>query len=374
MATSPVPELEAQVTRLKEKIAQCREQIKATDNRSERLSLKGKITVYNQALADIQVQIDHYDPPVKRKARKAASRRINMDAFTYDWLERAGTTWSDIEGHTWQQVQAGDFVQLGASVEQLQQWMAEGSERLTPKQKLYIDAYYNDGLSIQAIAELHGVNKSTVARVIKSGIKKMQAWVDSKHLVMDCTSKDGFDWAAFLKGVTVMSNRQRQLLMLVASGVAKSKAQIASKLEVDKTVVTHTVKKGTDTCKRLKASGVPTALPKIREWDNATKQSLALETGMPLNFYYRFCFRGERYGGLSRYYYEMAKRMYAGIPREDVAREMGISVRSVTTTYYRIRKMIRLGLAYMPYETNTVANGIDAETYVKLQRLVTGRC
>lgn len=374
MATSPVPELEAQVARLKEKIAQCREQIKATDNPSERLSLKGKIAVYNQALADVRVQIDHYDPPVERKARKQAKRRINMDAFTYDWLERAGTTWSDIEGHSWQQVQAGDFVQLGASVEQLQQWMAEGSERLTPKQKLYIDAYYNDGLSMQAIAELYEVNKSTVARVIKSGIKKMQAWVDSKHLVMDCTSKDGFDWAAFLKGVTVMSNRQRQLLMLVASGVARNKAQIAAKLEVDKTVVIHTVKEGTNTCKRLKASGVPTALPKIREWDNATKQSLALETGMPLNFYYRFCFRGERYGGLSRYYYEMAKRMYAGIPREDVAQEMGISVRSVGTTYYRIRKMIRLGLAHMPYETNTVANGIDAETYVRLQRLVTGQC
>ncbi len=48
-------------------------------------------------------------------------------------FERSGAVWSDLEGQSWQQAEAGDTVELGTSVEQLQTWLAEGA-RLDPEE------------------------------------------------------------------------------------------------------------------------------------------------------------------------------------------------------------------------------------------------
>ena len=197
----------AQLDRLQARMKEYQEQLKAEADSQKRAALKAKISSYRAAIRDVQVQIDHLDPPQIRRARKAQRKRLDIGALSFDFFERSGTCWSDIEGHSWQQVEAGDFVELGTGMDQLQGWLAEGAQRLTDRQRLYIDAYYNQGLSLERIAREQGADKSTVSRVIRNGMARMQEWVEAKKLIASCADgKGGFDWARYLAQVPVLTD------------------------------------------------------------------------------------------------------------------------------------------------------------------------
>ena len=100
----------AQLTKLQARMKEYQEQVKEEPDPQRRAALKAKISGYRAAIRDVQVQIDHLDPPAVRKARKEQRKRLNIGALNFDFFERSGTCWSDIEGHSWQQVEAGDFV------------------------------------------------------------------------------------------------------------------------------------------------------------------------------------------------------------------------------------------------------------------------
>ena len=180
---TPLEENRAQMGKLKDRLHLYQEQLKQAQRSEEREGLRAKIRTYRAAIRDVQVQIDHLDPPAQRKVRKAQRKRLDVGAMTFDFFEYTNACWSDLEGHSWQQVEAGDFVNLGTSMEQLQEWMAEGAQRLSDRQRQYLDAYYNEGLSQLAIAQRYGVDKSSVSRVIRNGLNRMQVGVDSKKLI-----------------------------------------------------------------------------------------------------------------------------------------------------------------------------------------------
>ena len=364
----------AELARLQVRIREYREQLKAEADPQKRETLKAKISSYRAAIRDVQVQIDHLDPPKVHKARKAQRKRLDIGALTWDWFERGGEAWSDLEGHSWQQVEAGDFVELGTGMDQLQSWLAEGAQRLTDRQKLYIDAYYNHGLSMELIAREQGVDKSTVGRVIRNGMNRMQEWVEAKKLIASCADgKGGFDWERYLAQVPVLTDRQRQLMLLVLSRLPRSQEELADKLELEKSTVSRTLARAGHTIRRLDVrGGSPLSRPKIRGWDQADKFSLALQTGMPLYFYYRFCFRGQQVGGVTRYNYELSRRREAGIAPEETARELGLQPKTVRSAYSRLkRECVQVGHLPAPKD-GTIGANLDPETYVKLQRLVTG--
>lgn len=361
-------QLEKLSARLKEYQAQAREE----PDRQRRAELKAKVTVYRAAIRDVQVQIDHLDPPNARKARKAQRKRLNIGAMSFDFFERSNTVWNDLEGHSWQQVEAGDTVRLGATMAQLQQWMAEGAQRLTDRQRLYLDDYYNEGLSLEMIGKKHGVEMSTVGRVVRNGLARMQAWVDSKKLIEDCSDgKGGFDWTRYLTQVPALTDRQRELMLLVLSKWPKNRKELADKLELDQSTVVRTLQLAGRTIQRLGPVGEPIARPKIRNWEGADKFSLALQTGMPLYFYYRFNFRGQRIGGLSRYMYELSRRREAGEAPEVVAEELGLPTKTIRAAYGRLKRAgVQVG--HLPPPDN-LGSQLNPEIYVELQRLVTGR-
>lgn len=371
--TSPA-ELRAQLDRLRARMAEYRQTLAQAATAQERAELKGKVSAYRTAIRDVQVQLDHLDPPERRKARRAQRKKMDVGALSFDFFERSGACWSDLEGHSWQQVEAGDTVELGTSMEQLQQWMAQGAQRLTDRQREYLDAYYNRGLSLEAIGLEHGVDKSTVSRVMKNGLRRMQAWVESKKLIAACSDgRGGFDWAMYLSRVPVLTDRQRQLMLLVLSRCPKTQGDLAAKLELEESTVSRTLTKAGETIRALQVEGGrPTRTPAVH-WEGADKFSLALETGMPLYFYYRFCFRRQRVAGLTRYQYELARRREAGEGAEEVAREMGISPGAVRAAFQRLRTCgVRVGQAAPP-EEDTLAARLPPETYLALQRMVTAR-
>ena len=362
-----------QLAKLQTRMKEYQVQRKAEPDSQKRAALKAKISTYRAAIRDVQVQIDHLDPPEVRKARKEQHRRLDIGALSFDFFERSGACWSDIEGHSWQQVEAGDFVELGAGMDQLQSWLAEGAQRLTDRQRLYIDAYYNRGLSMQLIAQEQGVDKSTVARSIKNGMARMREWVEAKKLITSCADgKGGFDWKRYLDQVPVLTDRQRQLMLLVLSRFPKTQEELAGKLELERSTVSRTLSKAGRTIRRLDVrGGPPLSRPEIHEWEQADKFSLALQTGMPLYFYYRFCFRGQQVGGVSRYNYELSRRREAGVSPEEVARELGLKPKTVRSAYSRLkRQCVQVGHIPAPKD-GSIGARLDPETYVKLQRLVT---
>ena len=224
-------EFRAQMDRLRTRLKEYQEKRKTAASAQERDELRRKISTYRTMIRELQEQIDHLDPPKERKARARKNRRLDIGAMSFDFFERNNVVWSGLDGHSWDQVEAGDPVELGASVEQLQQWMAEGSERLTERQRVYLDAYYNQGLSLERIAQEYGVNKSTVSRCVRRGMDRMQAWVDSKRLISDCADgRGGFDWTRYLSKVPVLTDRQRQLMLLVLSKRPRTQEELAGKL------------------------------------------------------------------------------------------------------------------------------------------------
>ena len=365
-------EFRAQMDKLKARREEYKGRLRSAGSASEREALRQKLRTYGTMIRELQEQIDHLDPPKERKARARKNRRLDIGAMSFDFFERSGACWSDLEGHSWEQVEAGDPVELGASMEQLQQWMAEGSERLTDRQRLYLDAYYNQGLSLERIAQEYGVGKSTVSQVVKNGLDRMQAWVDSKRLIADCADgRGGFDWAQYLSQVPALTDRQRQLMLLVLSKWPKTQDELADKLELKQSTVSRTLTRAGKTVQKLGARGEATTRPEIRNWAGADKFSLCLQTNMPLYFYYRYCFRGQTVGGISRYIYELSRRREAGVSPEEAARELGLKPKTVRSAYSRIKRQgLRAGQFPEP-AGDTIGARLDPETYVRLQRLVT---
>ena len=365
-------EFRVQMDKLRARREEYKRRLRAAGSASEREALRQKLRTYGTMIRELQEQIDFLDPPKERKARARKNRRLDIGAMSFDFFERNNVVWSGLDGHTWDQVEAGDPVELGASMDQLQQWMAEGSERLTERQRIYLDAYYNQGLSLERIAQEHGVNKSTVSRCVRRGLDRMQAWVDSKRMIQECADgRGGFDWTKYLSKVPVLTDRQRQLMLLVLSKWPKTQEELADKLELEKSTVSRTLTRAGKTVQQLGARGEATTRPEIRNWEGADKFSLCLQTNMALYFYYRFCFRGQKVGGLSRYNYELARRREAGDSVDQVAQELGLKPQTVRAAYCRLKRLgVQVGQLPEP-AGDTIGARLDPETYVRLQRLVT---
>lgn len=334
-----------QLDRLNSRIRELAAALKAEEAPQERERLRARLTSLRSAAKDVRVQLDHYDPPQERRARKEQRQRINVDALGWDWFEYSGVCWSDLEGHTWQQVQQGDPEELQAGPEQLQAWLSQASRLLTGRQRLYIDAYYNRGLSLAAIGEEYGVHKSTASRVIRNGLTRMQTYVESRRLAQACDQgRAGFDWLSFLRQDRTLTPRQRELLLLALSKQPKNQTGLADKLELHQSTVCRTLQLAGQTLRALEAPRKPpVSRPVIRDWEEADRASLAVQTGMGLGFVYRYCSNGEKIGGLTRYQYELKRRRDAGQTASETAEELGIRTKTVRTVWSRLRRLERAG-------------------------------
>ena len=368
--SSQLEEYRKQEALIKARIKLYREQLETEPDAARRGAIRLKLTNYGAVLKELREQIRHLAPPPPVQTR-AARKAIETGFNGRRWREAC----ADLTGHDVAQVDGESYVQMGTEMSDLQRWLAEGAERLTDRQRLYLDRYYNDGLTCEAIAEIYGLDKSTVSRVIRRGIARLQEWVDAKKMAGIYAGKDGvFDWVSYLQRLPVLSDRQRQLLLLVLSGQARTRRELAHKLALTDSTVSRGLSIAGAKIRALGAAGTPVSRPVIRDWPNADKYDLCLQTGMPLNFYYKFCFRGERVAGLTRYRYEIARRCQAGQSAEATAAELGISTDAARSAYREARKLPSLDGVPLPRPTragNTIGENLDPETYVKLQRLVT---
>ncbi len=343
---SQLEECRAQAEKLRGRIREYQAGLDEETDPQRRSTLRVKLTSLRAALKDVQVQIDHLDPPAVRKARRQQRKRLDVGALSWDFFERSGAVWSDLEGHTWNQAEAGDPVELGTGPEQLQAWLAEGAQRLTQRQRLYIDAYYNRGVSLERIAQEYGIDKSTVAQVVKNGLARMREWVEAKRLIAACADgKGGFDWARYLLEGRVLTPRQRQLVLLVLSGLPRTQKELASRLELEQSTVSRTLAAAGRVLRRLETpQGRPGRRPEIQDWAHAGPWELARQAGISLGEYYRLC-KG-RVHGLTRYRWELYRRMRAGYSAQETARELGLSLRIVRANWSSLRTQEKRGMLH----------------------------
>ena len=383
--TSEAKECYVQLEKLRNRISEYNEELKTCTDSKRKSELKLKINSLRGSINDIKEQIRYFDPESSLNVSRGANTVTSSDKFGFNFFERTTVTWSDIEGHTWNQLEAGDFVEVSRGeyddtmaaisddAKLLQAWMTESAATLTDKQRVYMDMYYNDGLSLAMIADQFGVEPSTVSRTIRRGLSNMQKWVDSKRLAQTCNESGlKFDWVTFLHEVPMLTDRQREVMLIILSRAPKSRDDLAIKLDIHNTTVTRTVQYAIHKLKKLNVFGrEPSRNFNIINWNDSDKYSLCLETGMPISFYYKFCFRDQRFNGITRYMYEIFRRYEAGYTYQEIADELGIKKTSVRNNIRLIKKKINTVSNCVVPNSDTIAAKLDPETYIKLQKLVT---
>lgn len=383
--TSEAKECYVQLEKLRNRISEYNEELKTCTDSKRKSELKLKINSLRGSINDIKEQIRHFDPESSLNVSRGSNTVTSSDKFGFNFFERTTVTWSDIEGHTWNQLEAGDFVEVSRGeyddtmtaisddAKLLQAWMTESAAMLTDKQRVYMDMYYNDGLSLAMIADQFGVDSSTVSRTIRRGLANMQKWVDSKRLAQSCDERGlKFDWVTFLHEVPMLTDRQREVMLIILSRAPKSQDDLAIKLDIHNTTVTRTVQYAIHKLKKLNVFGrEPSRNFNIINWNDSDKYSLCLETGMSISFYYKFCFRDQRFNGITRYMYEIFRRYEAGYTYQEIADELGIKKTSVRNNIRLIKKKINTVSNCVVPNSDTIAAKLDPETYIKLQKLVT---
>ena len=334
-------ELQKQKALLQARVKLYREQLSSGTKSVDKATLQAKITAYQAALRDVQVQIGHIKPkapPKRKRTLQVGGIAGGMADFWSLGYEGAA---ADLAGRTPDQIRTGEFVQTGENMEQLQRWRQERAELWTERQRTYLDEYYNEGLTMLEIAAAFCVDRSTISRVIESGMTKMQDWVRARKLGETYTRESGqFDWVNYIKDLppSVLTDRQKQLLLLILSGRFKSQSALAEKLGLQGSSVSRTLKMARAAIQAMGVRGKPVTRPMLRNFSQADQLDLSLQLGMPLNFIYRYCFPGQKIHGMNRYRYEMARRYQAGQSAEETAQEFGMRVRTVREAYIKARK------------------------------------
>lgn len=232
----------AQLNILKERASTYRAQLKEETDPLKRAALSRKLYTYKLAIQSVQVQIDRLDL-VSINNRLNPRIRPKHREITWNHVEHRNETLANLEGKPWRQLET-------ESTSQVNNWLAEGIKDLTGSQRRYIDAYYNQGLSMERIAQEYGVNKSTVSRTIKRGMAALGRWVEAGQLASACKDgQGGFNWQRFLEENPLLFPRQRQLMLL--SMTQQNHRILGETLKLERSTVTHTLAQGKCTLRRL---------------------------------------------------------------------------------------------------------------------------
>lgn len=238
----------AQLNVLKERASTYRAQLKEETDPLKRAVLNRKLAACKTAIENVRVQVECRTPQSWYRAPKSRVPPPHR-GISWNFVEHCNVTWADLEGKTWQQVEAGDTSQMKV-------WLLEGVRDLTDSQRSYIDAYYNQGLSMERIAQEYGVNKSTVSRVIKRGMATLGRWVEAGRLTTACRDgKGNFNWQRFLENSPVLTPYQCRLMLL--SSHYPNYQSLARSLGVHKSVVSHTLLRAKRTLHRLGLEWTP---------------------------------------------------------------------------------------------------------------------
>ena len=327
----------AQKDKLYSRIKEVRSLLEHCRSGGERLRQTERLRILRDMYRDACAQVDALRQPQERRQKAPKRRVIHTGGVGFDFFERCGTVWADIQWTTWselgRQAQEATARQADFLVQALRRSMAA----LTPLQLEVIMARYRDGLSLAEIARRRDCQRSTVCRVAKQALKKLERGVLAALQARECAEAEGFDFLRFAEATDVLTERQREYLYyLLSDGVTM--AEIGAYLGVDRS----SVKRGGDQIAgRLSAvaPALPAApaarRPRREDWEGRSEGEVAAALGIAPAAYYRLACRDKPVGDLPRLAYEVLR--LGNLPISQCARHLGMSESSVRAYRRRYR-------------------------------------
>ena len=145
-----------------------REEIKQEQDPGRRGEQKGRLRILFEMYHESLDRLDALRPP-QEKRHKAVKRTVlhtgaaGADHNSFDFFERCGVTFADLEGN---QVRWGDLgADNGESRARLMRALRRGRAAVSNRQREMLDLYLQ-GKNVTEIAEQLGVNKATVSRTL----------------------------------------------------------------------------------------------------------------------------------------------------------------------------------------------------------------
>ena len=145
-----------------------REEIAQEQDPGRRGEQKGRLRILLEMYHESLDRLDAFRPP-QEKRHKAVKRTVihtgaaGSDRNSFDFFERCGVTFADLEGN---QVRWGDLgADNGESRARLMRALRRGRAAVSNRQRETLDLYLQ-GKNVTEIAEQLGVNKATVSRML----------------------------------------------------------------------------------------------------------------------------------------------------------------------------------------------------------------
>lgn len=335
--------------------------------------------MYREACAEVRRLEGKAGSPVPEKEKRNVDVAMDCGAV---WADLEGATWGQIEGRQWPETPS-----TGRQVRRVEELVRTAAGLCSQQQKLYLSAYYAEGLTQEEIGERFGVEHSTVSRTLKRARAGMERYISAKLLLGRCVDENGrFDYMKFLNSAAVLTERQKEMVYLILTRDTSCR-DIAEYLGRAVKTVSKTVDRAEE---KLSALAVTVderwSAVTIRrsDWAGRSEKELAQELGLSPAFYYRIVRRGECVDGIPLLHCAILHRLAAGESVKSAGKGLGCStelVKRVRKTYaeralpdftedYRPRPVRREKRPENPFAAagDAVIDRIDAETYRALQK------
>lgn len=346
--------------------------------------------MYNEALETCE----RLRPTEAKRHRTPPKKTVSADGVGFDFFERCGTAWADIQGYTWTELGQAAQEASGRQAAYLTRALTAAMASLTERQREILLLRYREGLSLSEIGRRLGVHKSSVCRCARQGLQRLETCILASLQARECAEAEGFDFLRFAEATDVLTERQREYLyLLLTDGVTLG--EIARYLKTE----TSTISRGSRRiAERLAAVGEglaerPSASrPRREDWAGRPEGEIAAALGLSPAVYYRLVCRGQTVGGLPRLAYEVLR--LGDLPAAETARRLGLSEGTVRAYRRRYRGVDVSALpAPEPYRPaprpdrradlrgllsrtaggSTIGDSIDAETYQMMMAASRGR-
>lgn len=307
--------------------------------------------------------------PEQKKRRKGSRQTVHTGVVTWDFFERSGAVWSDLEGYTWNILGKLEEDADANDAKVLWELVARGQATLTEKQRYYIGRCFGERKTISQVAVEEGVQKSTVSRVVKSGLKRLESAVVSSLFALACIDGDTFDHLRWAAATETLTERQRECLYYLLSEDA-SLAMIADHLNLYKSTVSHT---NTRIVGRMAAVGEGLAGMRPRrvvhrsEWRHKSEDEVAAALGISRGTYYRHICRKRPVNGIPRFAYECLARRH--LEAREAAAELGCRPETVRK-YWRQYADVDVSKLDTPPEYHPAP--VQRQKDLDLRRLLSG--
>lgn len=179
-------ELQIQRQSICAKIDQYQAKLAEGGSETERARCREKVSIYRQALMDIDTQMEHFglQVPKKKARRRAKNTSVGEENYHYFSLLHGAAA---LDGRVF-------FEACGENKAKIQGGLELGSVLLSDCQREYLDAYFNRGMPIAQIADQYSVNKSTIYRTMLRGLKRMWLIIEISRCVQQSLQDGEINW------------------------------------------------------------------------------------------------------------------------------------------------------------------------------------